>query len=120
MPLKNLAIPNTKVTALQPLKDMPLEILTLNTTEVTDISVLHGMPLRTLKLNNCSKLIDLTPLAAARELTELGLPPNAKGIEFLQGFPKLERLSYAVDANNDWHPDKTAPEFWGEYDAGKK
>ncbi len=120
MPLKDLAIPNTRVTALQPLKDMPLEVLTLSNTDVTDISVLHGMPLRTLRLINCSKLIDLSPLAAAKELTELGLPPNAKEIEFLQGFPKLERLSYAVDSNNDWRPDKTADEFWKEYDAKKK
>ncbi len=120
MPLKDLAIPNTKVIALQPLKDTPLEVLTLSYTDVTDISVLHGMPLRTLKLIDCSKLIDLTPLATAKGLTELGLPPNAKDIEFLRDFPKLKRLSYAVDPNNGWRADKTATEFWKEYDAKKK
>jgi len=120
MPLTNLAIPNTKVTALQPLKGMPLEILTLSSTEVTDLSVLRGMPMKTLKLHNCAKLTDLSPLAATKDLSELALPPNAKGIEFLRDFPKLERLSYAVDPNKDWRPDKTAAEFWKACDAKDK
>jgi eukaryotic-like serine/threonine-protein kinase len=119
MPLTTLSIPKTKVTSLQPLNGMPLEILTLSDTDVTDLSVLPGMPLKTLKLSNCAKLTDLSPLAAAKDLTELGLPPNAKDIGFLRDFPKLKRLSYAVDPDNDWRPDKTALEFWKAHDARK-
>ena len=120
MALKQFWLYDTKVTDLSPLKGMPLQTLNLGETKVADLSALRGMPLHTLRLHDCTELTDLSPLAEARELTTLTLPPNAKNIEFLRAFPKLERLSYKEDASNGYRPDKTAAEFWQEYDAQKK
>ena len=39
-------------------------------------------------------LTDLSPLADAKELMAVTLPPNAKNFEFLRSFPKLERISF--------------------------
>jgi hypothetical protein len=45
------------------------------------------------------------------------LPPKAKNIEFLRGFPNLKRLSFNWTA--DYGPAQTAEEFWKEYDVAK-
>lgn len=62
---------------------------------------------------------DLSPLADSKTLTDLTLPPNAKDIEFLRTFPKLERLGFSWDPKT-FLPDKTAAEFWKEWDARAK
>ncbi|OAI57840.1 hypothetical protein AYO49_06395 [Verrucomicrobiaceae bacterium SCGC AG-212-N21] len=116
MALKHLTLQNTKVTDLKPLQGMPLEILTLRSTAVTDISVLRGMPLTTLRLCDCQQLNDLSPLAEARGLTFLSLPANAKDIEFLRTFPKLERLSFTEGTHKRWLPSQTTAEFWLQYE----
>jgi hypothetical protein len=118
MPLKRLVLWDTKVTDLSPLKGMQLEFLWLDGTEVKDLSALRGMPLTTLKLRACPNVSDLSPIAGARELTQLILPPNAKDIEFLRKFPKLQRLSFDEDQSS-FRPDKTAGEFWREHDRAK-
>ena len=46
-------------------------------------------------------------------------PTNAQDVEFLRAFPKLERLSFNPDPKMSYLPDKTAAEFWKEYDAKK-
>ncbi len=120
MPLRKLGIYGTQVTDLTPLKGMRLEYLNLVGTKVTDLSALHGMPLTTLQLDHCTELTDLLPLADAKDLTALSLPPNAKDIEFLRTLPKLQRLSFSEDASHDYRPDKTAAEFWAGYDKAKK
>jgi hypothetical protein len=119
MALKSLALNSTKVTDLQPLKGMPLEYLNLGNTAVTNLTVLRGMPLTNVRLTACKLLTDLTPLAEARDLTLLALPPNAKDIEFLRTFPKMERLSYTTAKPQTWLPSQTAAEFWTAYDAAK-
>jgi hypothetical protein len=108
------------VTDLTPLKGMRLELLNLVDTRVTDLSVLRGMPLTSLRLHGCSKLTDFSPLKEVRELTTLTLPAGAKGIEFLRGFPHLERLGFNEDVKNGYRPDMTVAEFWKAYDAGKR
>ena len=120
MPLTMLGLYDTKVTDLAPLEGMRLILLNLVSTKVTDLSVLRGMPLVSLKLNNCTELSDLSPLVDSTTLTELTLPPNAKDVTFLRDFSQLERLSYTEDAKNSYRPDKTAAEFWKEFDATKK
>ncbi len=120
MALKQVAISDTKVTDLQPLKGMPLEYLHLGGTAVTDLSVLRGMPLTNVRLIGCQQLTDLSPLAEAKGLTLRTLPPNAKDIEFLRTFPKLERLSFAQAQPDTRLPAQTAAEFWKEWDEKKK
>jgi serine/threonine protein kinase/Leucine-rich repeat (LRR) protein len=120
MPLKQLFLYKTKVTDLRPLHGMPLQSLNLVATHVTDLSALRGMPLSSLSLNHCAELTDLSPLAELKTLTNVTLPPSAKNFEFFRDFPGLERLSYAEDPNHSHRPDKTAAEFWKEYDAQKK
>jgi hypothetical protein len=88
--------------------------------KVSDVEPLRGMPLTSLKLHRCEELSDLSPLAECKDLKLLTLPPNAQDIEFLRTLPKLERISFSVDPNNGYRPDKTAEEFWKEYDAKKK
>jgi Leucine-rich repeat (LRR) protein/tRNA A-37 threonylcarbamoyl transferase component Bud32/tetratricopeptide (TPR) repeat protein len=119
MALKKLYLYNTKVTDLSPLKGMPIEVLNLSGTEVSDLSALHGMPLISLRLHACANLTDVSPLAGDTTLEETTLPEHATNFEFLRDFPKLGRLSYTENTAN-WQPDKTAAEFWLEYDAKKK
>jgi hypothetical protein len=113
MALKGLHLIATKVTDLSPLKGMPLTFLNLSLTKVTDISVLREMPLIYLRTHGCTELADLSPLASCKTLTNLTLPSDAKNIEFLRTFPKLKRISYRDDGTG---PDKTAAQFWTEYD----
>ena len=84
--------------------------------DVTDLSAVRGMPLTSLKLDGCPELTNLAPFADCKSLQSLTLPPNAKNIEFFRDFPKLERISFKEDTKNVYLPDKTAAEFWKEYD----
>jgi WD40 repeat protein/serine/threonine protein kinase len=120
MPLKELRLYYTSVSDLSPLEGMPLQSLNVVATEVTNISVVRGMPLQGLRLADCKGLTDLSPLADSRQLRNLSLPPNAKDFEFLRNFPKLERISFKENPEDYYNPDKTAAEFWKEYDAKKK
>jgi Leucine-rich repeat (LRR) protein len=121
MAIKDLKIYKTKVTDLSPLQGMAIQQLNLGGMKVTDLSALRGMPLTLLKLHDCPSLTDLSPLADAKELIDLTLPPKPKDIEFLRAFPKLERLSFKEGPSaNGYRPTQTAAEFWKEYDAKKK
>jgi Leucine-rich repeat (LRR) protein len=108
------------VADLKPLAKLPLQQLRLNSTPVTNLASLRGMPLTTLGMSGCTKITDLSPLVDCRKLTALTLPPNAKDIEFLRSLPQLKRLSYEPDPIDGYRPDKTAAEFWKEYDAKKQ
>ncbi len=120
MALKHLSLFNTKVADLNPLKGMPLEYLTVSGTKVADISVLRGMPLISLRLHDCTELTDLSPLADCKELKEVTLPPNATSLESLRVLQKLERIGIREDPKNYYLPEKTAAEFWKEYDEKRK
>ena len=117
MPLERLLLYNTKVSDLSPLRGMKLTSIHAGGTPITDISALRGMPLKEVKLHNCPNLIDLSPLADARELIHLTIPARAKNFEFLRALPKLERISYWETTSKGGPPNKTAEEFWKEYDA---
>lgn len=96
---------------------MPLLTLHLAATQVTDVTPLRGTPLTNLRLNGCNELTDLSPLADCNELKLLTLPPDARDIESLRTLPKLERIGFKEDRNNGNRPEKSAEEFWQEYDA---
>jgi Leucine-rich repeat (LRR) protein len=70
MLLTYLAVSNTKVTDLAPLKGMPLTSLWCNESPVTDLSPLQGMPLANLHCVD-TRISDLLPLKDCRSLTEL-------------------------------------------------
>jgi Leucine-rich repeat (LRR) protein len=120
LPIKKLQIANNNITDLSPLAGMALDDLNLSGTPVSDLSALRGMTLTSLHLSRCDELTDLSPLADCQGLQSVGLPPNAKDLEFLRTLPKLERISFKLDAKNGYRPDKTAAEFWKECDAKKK
>lgn len=117
MALKKLALANAQVTDLRPLEGMRLEYLQIIGTNVKDLTVLRGMPLTSVLLFNCKEITDLSPLADCKELQNIGLPPNATNIEFLRAFPKLTHIGFRSDPITSWIADKTAAEFWKEYDA---
>ena len=120
MPLTMLLIFRTKVTDLSPLKGMRLVGLSAFGTEITNISVLGGMPLTSVKLHDCDQITDVSPLTNCQELENVTLPQSATNIDCLRTLPKLERLGFREDPNNAYLPDKTAAEFWKDYDAKKK
>ena len=120
MPLKQLELYGTKVSDLSPLQGMPIDHLNLAGTKVADLSVLRGMPLISVRFYDCGELTDLSPLADCKELQSVTLPSGAKNFEFLRTLPKLERIGFNEDTKNGWRPDRTAAEFWKEYDATKK
>jgi hypothetical protein len=120
MALTSLKLSSTKVTDLSPLQGMRLEDLLLNTTGVKDLAPLRGMPLSSVRLLGCKEITDLSPLADCQELQNIQLPPKATDIEFLRSFPKLERIGFRSDPKNSSLPDKTAAQFWQEYDAQKQ
>lgn len=122
LPLDQLRLYNTKVADLRPLEGMALTVLHVSGTPVADISVVRGMPLTHVRLHACKALTDVSPLAGAKDLTSLTLPPNAQNYEFLRDrskIPKLERLGFEYDPKI-FLPDKTVAEFWKDYDAKKR
>jgi hypothetical protein len=121
MALKQLWLFDTKVTDLSPLQGMPIDTLNLGGTKVSDLSALRGMPLVELSFLTCTEAIDFSPLAGVTTLKLVTLPTQARNFDFLRALTGLERISYGQDADQGYHrPDKTAAEFWQEYDAKKK
>ena len=117
MAIKKLSLGGTKVTDLSPLEGMRLESLQIIGTNVKDLAVLRGMPLTSVRLLGCKEITDVSPLADCKELQIIQLPPNATNIEFLRAFPKLTRIGFKSDPITTWLADKSAAEFWQEYDA---
>ncbi len=113
MPLAKLILAGTQVRDLSPLSGMALVSLDLSGIPVSDISPLRGMPLTDLSLASCTSLTNLEPLAGMTTLQTLLLPPNATNIEFLRGLTNLTRLGFKND------PNKTAAEFWADYDKNR-
>jgi hypothetical protein len=99
---------------------MRLEHLQIIGTDVKDLAVLREMPLISVRLMNCKEITDLSPLAESKELQNITLPPNATNFEFLRALPKLTRIGFRQDPKTTWLADKTAAEFWQEYDARQK
>ncbi len=119
MKLKALYLWHTKVVDLSPLRGMPLEELNLAGTKVADLSVLRDMPLTSVRLHQCSEIKDVAALANCQSLRRITLPPNAKNIELLRKLLSLERISFVEDLET-YSPDKSATEFWKEFDAKMK
>ncbi len=106
----NLAGP--ELSNLELLRDTPFSIVRLGNTAVTNLEPLRDLPLKALDLSG-TKVTDFSPLAGCKGLTGLVLPAQAKDIEFLRSIPQLARLSFAA---KNGEPDKTAAEFWKDYD----
>ena len=115
MPITVIRMYSTAVSDLEPLRGMRLERIDVGKTKVADISCLRGMPLIEAKFSDCDAITEVSPLAEAKELTTVTLPPNATSIEFLRAFSKLDRISFQEDSRNQYRPDKTAAEFWNEF-----
>jgi len=99
---------------------MPLDTLYLTGTRVGSLEPLRGAPLKRVFLL-ASKVNDVGILADFPDLEEINLPDPVSNVERLRTLKKLRYLSYKWSGS---HPDKTAEEFWKEYDAkqaaGKK
>jgi hypothetical protein len=106
---------DTQVMDLSPLQDMPRAELNLARTPVRDLTPLKGMPLRILSLTDFKEVTDVSAAGTTDTLETLTLPPGAKNIGFLRKFTKLRRIGYKFDANESG-PDKTAEQFWADYD----
>jgi len=107
----NLAGP--ELGSLELLRDTPFSIVRLGNTAVTNLEPLRGLPLKRLDVSG-TNVTDVSPLAGCKGLTGLVLPAQVKDIEFLRSIPQLARLSFAA---KNGEPDKTAAEFWKEYDS---
>ncbi|MEV8434638.1 NACHT domain-containing protein [Streptomyces chartreusis] len=76
--------------------------------QVLSLATLPAMPLRVLILNQLPGLDDISTLRAfaGASLECLFLPPNARGLSALAGFPSLNELRLMLDAPvspEDWH-----------------
>ncbi len=112
--LENLDAADTRLEKLDFLRGRKLRSLKLTRTKVTDLSVLDGMPLELVTLMNCP-VTDLGPLLKCQTLKSLTLPRVAKNVAELRTLPALVALS--MDQVGDGSPNKTADEFWREFDA---
>ncbi|MEP6672131.1 MAG: protein kinase [Chthoniobacter sp.] len=140
LPVRRLQMQRTKVTNLAGLEGMPLEVLEAYQSQLNDVSVLANcQTLRSLRVAGtqvsdltpvlhlpitdltvrASKIADLTPLAAFQTLENIELSKDTPGIEVLRKLPRLQYISDHYDGKNH-RPDKTAEEFWREYDAPQK
>jgi len=94
---------------------MPLDTLRIDRTRVGSLEPLRGAPLVRISLNN-AKVSDVGILADFPDLEEIFLSSNSKNVERLRSLKKLRFISTNWDPNAA-RPDKTAEEFWKEYDA---
>jgi serine/threonine protein kinase/tetratricopeptide (TPR) repeat protein len=122
LPVSILFIYGSKVHDLTPLRNLPLKHLYASNTPITDIEPLRGLPLIDINLTG-APVASVAPLQDCPTLETILLPHAARDIETLRKLPKLRLLSY--DGDTVTHlPDKTAEQFWKEYDAqravGKK
>ena len=122
LPISTLFIYSTKVHDLTPLRDFPLKHLYAAGTLVKNIEPLRRLPLIDINLSG-SPVASVAPLQDCPTLETILLPRGAKDIESLRKLPKLRLLSYGSNQQTNL-PDKTAEQFWKEYDAqqaaGKK
>ena len=64
-------------------------------------------------------MADVSPLVQFPSLRMLCIPKNAKNIDALRKLPQLTRLGYNFSIEKET-PDKTAADFWEEYDATRR
>lgn len=62
-------------------------------------------------------MLDVSPLAQIKGLTDLTLPPKARDYEFLRNRSNLARLAFAEDPAKGYRPITTAQKFRKEYDS---
>jgi serine/threonine protein kinase/Leucine-rich repeat (LRR) protein len=114
-PVSRLFIYNTKVHDLAPLRGLPLKYLDANQSAITDLEPLRGLPLTEIVLQG-TQVASVTPLMDCPTLEAIVLPRAARDIETLRRLPKLRLLSYDTNKESSL-PNKTAEQFWKEYDA---
>jgi hypothetical protein len=69
-------------------------------------------------LGGCTNLTNLTPLAEMTTLQTLELSRTATDIEFLRGLTNLTCIGFKYDSTAK-DPDKTAAQFWADYDKNR-
>jgi hypothetical protein len=125
LPISRLWIDRTKVRDLTPLRGLPLKALNAPYASLVDLEPLRGLPLTEINLYSADAP-SLAPLQDCRALENIILPRIAIDVEKLRRLPNRRLISFAfvprpgqIDS-----PDKTAEQFWKEYDAqqaaGKK
>ena len=107
---------DTPLADLSIVKGMKLHTLMAARTQITDISLVAGMPLEQVHLGGC-KITDISPLLKCPTLKSVVLPQGSTDVESLRTLPKLMRISYTSKSGGD--PDKTAKQFWAEFDRAK-
>jgi len=114
LPVSRLSIYNTKVHDLSPLRGLPLKYLNAFMCPLTDLEPLRGLPLIDIDLRS-APVSSLAPLQDCPTLETIVLPRGARDVETLRALPRLRLLSYEADQTK--FPNKTAGQFWKEYDA---
>ncbi len=115
--LEVLGVTATGISDLSALRGLRLKRLYLGYDPAPDLSPLHGMHLEALFLNHSPGFRNAQLLAEFRELNQVILPASTTNIEVLRALPKLERIGFNYVEGVG--PDKTAQEFWAEWDKNK-
>jgi tetratricopeptide (TPR) repeat protein len=117
LPVSNLYLNSTKVLDLAPLRGLPLKFLTISSTAIADLDPLRGLPLTYISIAD-THVSSVAPLLDCSALENILLSHSVLDVEKLRQLPKLRFISY--DQDNQTHlPNKTAEQFWKEYDAQK-
>jgi hypothetical protein len=104
---------------MNPNREEALFGLALEEPAVADLSPLRGLALTDLRITGCTNITNLEPIAGIKTLRMLILPPHGANIELLRGMTNLTRIGFKYDSAAKG-PDKTAAEFWADYDTKKK
>jgi hypothetical protein len=112
IPISVLLISGARISDLTPLRGMPLQVLFCASTLIKDLEPLRDLPLVRVYLDDCPQGLDLEPLANAKKLYSLLLPPNPRNLEKLRELSNLKYLSYEADKGDFNRFEQTAEEFW--------
>jgi len=116
--LSVLRLATCPITDFSPIKGLPLTELRIGSSSFDDLSLLEGMPLGLLTIDN-TPIADVAPLAKMTSLRMICLPRGAQNIEMLRQLPQLTHIGYNFNVDRE-APDRTAADFWREFDAEKK
>ena len=102
------------ITSLEPLRGMPLDILHITCGNLRDLEPLRGMPLRKLRLESCNDTLDLGPLCDCRQLEVLVFRGPAANVDALRDHPSLQRITDRrfTDFGQDFDAVTPVAEFW--------
>jgi serine/threonine protein kinase/Leucine-rich repeat (LRR) protein len=116
LPVSRLSINGTNIKDLTPLRASPLKYLNASGAKfLADLEPLRGLPLVDINVAG-TQITSVAPLQHCPTLETIILPKDVRDVDTLRNLPKLRLLSFAGDKQNAL-PDRTAEQFWKEYDA---